>query len=159
MYFLDPLQVNNRHYTNSQIDILGNIVLIRLCQSMQTLVKQQVCSFINVFPGREFTGFFVRAQTTIVMFSLFIAVQIVATLAHAGFTVCFEGVCQCSKFIRLRSKVGEVFRFHLYFHFSTLVAVIAITFNDGRLDLFTKKYVFKSQLYGSGTGAGRTGNC
>ena len=51
MDFLNPLQVNDRYNTYTQVDVLRNVRVVGFNQAVQTLVEQQVGTGFDIFPG------------------------------------------------------------------------------------------------------------
>ncbi len=52
MDFLDPFQVDDRHYANQQIGILHNVERVGFNPAMQSFIKQQIGFRRHLFPGR-----------------------------------------------------------------------------------------------------------
>nr|BFF12569.1 hypothetical protein GCM10025699_38720 [Microbacterium flavescens] len=48
---LDPLEVNDRHHPDQQVDMAGDIMLRRDNPAVQPLIEQHVCRLRQRLPG------------------------------------------------------------------------------------------------------------
>ena len=79
--FLYPLQIDDRHHTDQQIGMLGNIDLRGDHRAMQAFIKQQIGAAGHIFPRRE------SARVLFVGCGLFVVVQVFAPFACARFAI------------------------------------------------------------------------
>ena len=91
--------------------------------------------------------------------------DVIATLAHAGFAVLAEGRFDPVEMVALRAKMAGraliivVGLFNGGLELGTRQTVEAVTLKDGGIDVLTTKNLFESTLDGRRTCTGRAGDC
>ncbi len=157
MNLLNPLQVDDRHHTDAQVDVLGHIDLAVDHHAVQAFVEEQVGALLDLFPGGELARLLIATQAGIVLGGLFRAVQVVALLAAAGFAIGFEQFGDLVEVVGLRTEMAQTFGYFLA-HFRSGVAMEAVTLDYGCLDAVSVEDVLEGTFDGRCTGAGRAGN-
>ncbi len=141
----------------------GHVVLFGDDQTVQALVEQQVGAGGYILPGGELAGLELGAEPGIVVVRLRVAVDVVALLAGAGLAVGAEQLFQQFEVVGLGAEVTQVAPGgsgvgHLHLHRGAVVAVEAVTLDDGGLDAVAVEDVLEGALDGGGAGAGGPGD-
>ena len=110
--------------------------------------------------GGEFTGVEAGIEALVVLGSFFVAMDVVAFFAAAGFTVGLKQLGQLGEMVGLRAEMAErhvafgLGFLHGFLEVDARKAVKAVAFDHGGIDFFAEENVLKRALDGGGAGAG-----
>src|SRR6185437_1239610 len=156
---LDPFQVDDRGDADQQIDVLGDVDLIRHHGAVQALVEEQIRIPGHAFPLREGSCLLTVAR------ALDVVVQILAHLSGPVLGIAAEQALQLGEQIRLWAEMAETLIFacdrlrQLLLHPRTIVAVEAVTFDECRLEMLAAKDLLESLAHRGSAGSGGAGDC
>src|SRR5262249_43441616 len=126
--------------------------------TVQALVEQQVGVRRQVLPLGEGARWLSERRR------LALIVQVLARAPTSGLAVVAEQALQLAEQIGLGAEVAEVLvaalqcTLHLLLHLGAVVAMKAVTFDEGGRDLLAPEYLLEGLAYRGGTGARRAGD-
>ena len=126
--FLDPLEINDRHDPDQQVDMAGDIMLRRDNPAVQPLIEQHVRRLRQRLPRGE------GSRHLIPRHGFVIGVEVFTRLTFAMAAIVDKGLFQQTEVVRLRAKVADMFalipRFaDRHVHFRAGVAMKAVAFH------------------------------
>ena len=156
MQLLNPLQIDDGHDPNQQIDVLPDLnVFVRRC-AVQPFVEQHVGRLGQIFPLGERAGLLTERR------GLVLVVQISAPTSATAVAVSPEQTVELGEQIGVRPEMAELMIAardrigHLLLHARTVVAVKAVTFHERGRDGFATKDLLEGSHDRRGAGSGRT---
>ena len=144
MQLLYPLEINDGHHTDQQVDMLCDIRILTDVAAVQTLVKQEFGAGLHILPGREGTGQLIE------LCRFDVVVDILANLTCPSLSKFFEGVGKLTQNIGFGCEMAErciargLLLFHFFAHFQATEAVHGITFQNLCLDFFAAEDVLET---------------
>ena len=157
MYFLDPLEVDDRNHADEQVGKLGDVALFGDHGAMQSFVEQHVRVLRKIFPFGE------RAGGATVQCSLFLVVHIVTTFTRSRLAVLLEEATEIAKQVGLGAEMTDVFtalfcRGNRVAHLCAIVPVVTVALDDRGADVESPEDMFEGGLDRRSPGAGGAGD-
>ncbi|MNZ43614.1 hypothetical protein D3C78_612210 [compost metagenome] len=134
--FLDPLQVDDRHYADQQIDMPRHILLRRHHTAVQSFVKQHIGRFRERLPRRK------RARHLVPRHGFVIGVQIFTRLPCSGMAVLGKGLFQQTEIVGVWPEIADVFAEiarladrHVHFRAGIAMKTVALYLGGAQVEL------------------------
>ena len=158
MQFLDPLEIDDRHDSDQQIDMLRNIDLVGDDGAVQTFVEHHVGVLRNLFPRRKSARLLPEGA------GLLYVMQVSAPSALSRLAVGAKQLRQFLKQVRFRAEVAEVvvavFNLlgHLLLHLRAVVTVKTVALEERGGHALPAKDLLERAHHRRRAGAGRPGD-
>src|SRR5256884_3642455 len=158
MDLLDPLEVDDRHDADQQVDVTRHIHVPAEVSPVQALVEQQVAALPHRLPVGEGAGLAAELPR------LRGIVHVAAHLAAACGAVLGEGILQLAQEVPLGPEMADggtraaLGGLHPLAHLDAAVAVQGIALDDLRLDAFAPEDVREALHHRGGARAGGAGD-